>query len=103
MQPYGAEASAFTQSQLQGQQVGLEFDDEKTDRYGRLLAYVYSPDDTMFNETLLRKVTLRPPLSPERTTWTASLQPKRRRGRPLEDFGGCLLKSSPKKRIVGTA
>jgi micrococcal nuclease len=53
-QPYGAEASAFTTAQLSGQQVGLEFDVERTDRYDRLLAYVYKADE-MFNETLLRE------------------------------------------------
>ena len=55
VQPYGDVASAFTQSQIGGRAVGLEFDVEQTDRYGRLLAYVYPPDDTMFNETLLRE------------------------------------------------
>ena len=51
-QPYGEQASSFTESSLLGQEVGLEFDVEKTDRYGRLLAYVYKEED-MFNETLL--------------------------------------------------
>ena len=55
VQPYGPEASAFTQAQLQGRSVGLEFDQERTDRYDRLLAYVYPPEGTMFNETLLRE------------------------------------------------
>jgi micrococcal nuclease len=55
VQPYGTEASAFTTSELQGQEVQLEFDVEKTDRYDRLLAYVYPSDGTMFNETLLEE------------------------------------------------
>lgn len=55
VQPYGPEASSFTQTQLGGRQVGLEFDIEKTDRYDRLLAYVYPPDGSMFNETLLEE------------------------------------------------
>ena len=54
-QSYGAEASAFTTTQLQGQQVGLEFDVEKADRYDRLLAYVYSSDGSLFSDTLLRE------------------------------------------------
>jgi micrococcal nuclease len=54
VQPYGDVASAFTQAQLSGQQVELEFDVEKTDRYDRLLAYVYE-DGEMFNETLLEE------------------------------------------------
>ena len=35
--------------------IGLEFDAERTDQYGRLLAYIYSPDGSMFNEVLVRK------------------------------------------------
>ena len=55
VQPYGKEASDFTSSKLSGQKVGLEFDVDKTDSYGRLLAYVYTSDGSMFNETLLRE------------------------------------------------
>ena len=54
-QPYGHEASAFTQSRIGTRQVRLEFDVEKTDSDGRLLAYAYAPDGTMLNETLLRE------------------------------------------------
>jgi micrococcal nuclease len=34
--------------------VALEFDVERIDPYNRLLAYVYLPDGTMFNEALVR-------------------------------------------------
>ena len=55
-QPYADEALEFTRSQLEGEEVELEFDVEKTDRYNRLLAYVYPRDvEEMFNETLLRE------------------------------------------------
>jgi micrococcal nuclease len=54
-QPYGEEASDFTESRLKNQEVGLEFDVEKTDRYKRLLAYVYPTNEEMFNETLLKE------------------------------------------------
>ena len=54
-QPYGSEASAFAKRELDGEQVGLELDVQKIDPYGRVLAYVYLPDGTMFNETLLRE------------------------------------------------
>jgi micrococcal nuclease len=54
-QPYGDEASTYTKSRLENQEVGLEFDVQKTDRYDRLLAYVYPTDEEMFNETLLRE------------------------------------------------
>jgi micrococcal nuclease len=54
VQPYGPEALVFTRDQLQGQEVELEFDEDREDRYERLLAYVYLDDD-MFNETLLEE------------------------------------------------
>jgi micrococcal nuclease len=50
--PYGKIASEFTKSTLEGQTVGLEFDVQERDRYGRLLAYVYL-GDIMFNKLLL--------------------------------------------------
>jgi micrococcal nuclease len=54
-QPYGHRASRFTRSVLEGKKVGLEFDVERKDQPGRLLAYVYPMGDEMFNEVLLRK------------------------------------------------
>ena len=54
MQPYGPEASEFTTSELQGEEIELEFDEDKEDRYDRLLAYVHK-DAEMFNETLLEE------------------------------------------------
>ena len=49
---YGKIASAFTEEQIEGKLVSLEFDVQERDKYGRLLAYVYL-DDKMFNEMLL--------------------------------------------------
>ncbi len=54
-EPYGEEAGSFAQKSLEGRDVILEFDAERKDDYGRLLAYVYLPDGTMFNEMLLRE------------------------------------------------
>lgn len=56
-QPHGRQAEEFTASRLAvGSEVALEFDVEKTDRYGRLLAYVWLLDGgTLFNELLLRQ------------------------------------------------
>jgi len=54
VQPYGTEASEFTTRELQGEEVDLEFDEDREDRYDRLLAYVYKDED-MFNETLLEE------------------------------------------------
>jgi len=56
IQPYGPEASAFTTAQLEGKTVKLTFDEDKTDQYGRALAYVQiSGRSETFNETLLRQ------------------------------------------------
>jgi micrococcal nuclease len=55
-QPYGDEASEFTEAELEGEEVDLEFDEEREDRYDRLLAYVYPRDEEeMFNKMLLRE------------------------------------------------
>ena len=54
-QPYAAEAASFAEDRLDGRRVRLEFDAEERDDYGRVLAYVYLPDSSMFNETLLRE------------------------------------------------
>ncbi len=54
-QPYAAEAASFAEDRLKGRRVRLEFDAEKRDDYGRVLAYAYLPDGSMFNETLLRE------------------------------------------------
>jgi micrococcal nuclease len=55
IEPYGPEASSYASSRLEGERVGLEFDAERTDQYGRLLAYVYPSGGGMFNEVLVRK------------------------------------------------
>lgn len=54
VEPYGPEASSYASSRLAGEQVGIEFDAERTDQYGRLLAYVYPTSGGMFNEDLVR-------------------------------------------------
>jgi micrococcal nuclease len=54
-QPYGQQAKAFTVTRLEGERVALEFDVEKVDQYGRLLAYLWLSDDRMFNEVLLKE------------------------------------------------
>jgi micrococcal nuclease len=49
---YGPEASAFTHRRLLGRTVGLRFDRQRRDHYGRLLAYV-ELDGRRFNDELL--------------------------------------------------
>lgn len=54
VEPFGPEASAMTKQWIEGRSVVLEFDREKRDKYGRLLAYVWV-DGKMLNEELLRQ------------------------------------------------
>jgi micrococcal nuclease len=51
---FGPEAAAFTEEQLTGRSVQLEYDIEGRDRYGRRLAYVVV-DGERFNDELLRR------------------------------------------------
>ena len=51
---FGPEASAFTKRTLPaGTRISLERDVSETDRFGRLLRYVYLVDGRMFNEVLI--------------------------------------------------
>lgn len=51
----GELASSFARDLAENKRVRLEFDVEKRDRYGRLLAYVYLPDGRMLNAELLKE------------------------------------------------
>lgn len=52
----GKLSAEFTRRLLpKGTKVYLEFDVQKTDRYGRLLAYVWLSDGSMLNELLIRE------------------------------------------------
>jgi micrococcal nuclease len=53
IEPFGPEASEFTRAHVEGRFVRLEFDKERHDKYGRVLAYVYL-DDWFLNEALIR-------------------------------------------------
>jgi micrococcal nuclease len=54
VQPFGREAAAYTRARLLGRRVRLEFEPLRgRDRYGRILAYVFLPDGTLFNQRLL--------------------------------------------------
>ena len=52
---FGKEASAFTKRLLEGRRARLEYDQERTDRYGRTLAYVYLPNGTFANAEIVRQ------------------------------------------------
>lgn len=48
IQKLGRQAYEFTKKLVEGKRVSLEFDVERQDRYGRLLAYVYLKDGGTF-------------------------------------------------------
>lgn len=52
---FGAIASAYTKSILEGETIYLEKDVSNIDRYGRLLRYIYLADGTFFNEQLVKE------------------------------------------------
>lgn len=64
-EPGGIEARDWLINQLAENQVYLQYDTEKRDRYDRLLAYAWSPSGVFLNEELLKQglaaLTLQPP------------------------------------------
>jgi len=52
---FGYAAKKFNQSLLRSKKVRLEFDKEKYDRYGRLLAYIFLLDGTFINKKMIKK------------------------------------------------
>jgi micrococcal nuclease len=52
---FGAEASAFTKDALLGKPVYLALDWDTRDRYGRLLAYIYTADGACHNAEIIRQ------------------------------------------------
>jgi micrococcal nuclease len=56
VEAFGKEASRFTANLLKGESVYLEFDKDKADKYGRVLAYVYrAPDGLFVNLEIVRQ------------------------------------------------
>ena len=51
---FGKEASTFTRRLIDGKRVRLEYDQQRTDRYGRTLAYVHLPDGMFVNAEIIR-------------------------------------------------
>lgn len=51
---FGPQASAFAKKELTGARVRLRYDRERTDRFGRTLAYVYI-GESLFNLTLVEQ------------------------------------------------
>jgi micrococcal nuclease len=56
IQPYGKRASEFLHNMLAGGSVYLEYGAERTDKYGRVLAYLYrAPDGLFVNLEIVRQ------------------------------------------------
>ncbi|MHB9096076.1 MAG: thermonuclease family protein [Eubacteriales bacterium] len=55
VEAWGKEAAAYTAKLLAGQKVRLIYDVQPRDRYGRLLAYVYTSDGTFVNALLVKE------------------------------------------------
>lgn len=51
---FGHSASRFTERRLEGRRIGLEFDVERYDQYGRTLGYAWV-GRSLFNELLVRR------------------------------------------------
>jgi len=51
----GKEAAAFTRRLAEGKRVRLAYDQERSDRYGRTLAYVFLEDGTFLNAEIIRQ------------------------------------------------
>jgi len=54
-QPFGYAAKTFNKQMVLNRKIRLEFDQERQDRYGRLLAYIFLPDGIFLNEHMLQK------------------------------------------------
>jgi len=52
---FGYAAKKYNQSLIRFKKVRLEFDKEKYDRYGRLLAYIFLIDGTFINKEMIEK------------------------------------------------
>jgi micrococcal nuclease len=52
---FGKEASEFTRKMVEGKRVKLEYDWQRRDKYGRLLAYVYLEDGTFLNAEIIKQ------------------------------------------------
>jgi len=52
-EPFARKAKAFNRHLVEDRRVRLEFDCEKTDRYGRLLAYLFLEDGVFVNKTVV--------------------------------------------------
>lgn len=55
VQRFGKEAFLFTKRMAEGKEVRLEYDQQRRDKYRRLLAYVYLQDGTFLNAEIIKQ------------------------------------------------
>lgn len=55
VQFFGKEASEFTRRMAEGKVVRLEYDVQRTDKYQRVLSYVYLPDGSFLNAEIVKQ------------------------------------------------
>lgn len=53
--PFGFEAKETNKKLLSGKSIRLEYDIQKEDHFGRILAYVYTADGLFLNNEMIRK------------------------------------------------
>ncbi len=86
--PVEEEAARFVRDLVERKKVRLEFDAERLDSEGMLLAYIFFPDGTMLNEELLRRgyarLKLRSPNVKYDARFRAAYQEARREMRGLQ-------------------
>ena len=91
VQCFGKEASAYNKSLVQGKPVRLVRDVSETDKYGRLLRYVYLEDGTLVNLALVQggyaKVVTYPPDVAHAAEFQSAMAAARAAGRGL--WGAC--------------
>ena len=99
--PYSAEAAEFNRKLVGGKRVRLEFDSEKYDVYGRLLAYVFA-DDVSVSEELLRQGLATPLFIDPNRKYREQFNERRGRGQEREkgNLGGPRYYRGPR---TGTA
>ena len=55
IQALGKQSTEFTRQLVLGKKVRIEYDKQRTDRYGRTLGYLFLPDGTFVNEEIIKQ------------------------------------------------
>lgn len=73
VEPFGQSAKALNKDLIGKKMVTLEFDTERYDRYGRILAYLFLPDGRFVNGELVRQGMAKTLTIPPNTKYSAYL------------------------------